>query len=263
VRIAKCVEWEASHGFDSNGCSARSENYENFKADPYWQWVRRGLKSFAATEPLFRLGDPKTHLYVVESGVVTVYEPRLEGHQAIIEFAFPGDIVGLGFLQTHICTARASVETVAHCVPFGAQDRLVADDPKAQARLADAIEREFEFLRGSSIKFSRENPLGRVAAFLLTLSRENEQEGRDPTVLVQPLHCGVVADFLALSIDRLGSLLVELERRGVIEPSPPNGLRLIDVVGLEGLAGPRLSYSKRSFESEEKIAHTDQEVSAR
>ena len=79
----------------------------------------------------------------------------MEGHQAIIEFAFPGDIVGLGFLQTHICTARASVETVAHCVPFSAQDQLVADDPRAQTRLADAIEREFEFLRRSSVSFSR------------------------------------------------------------------------------------------------------------
>jgi len=78
--------------------------------------VRSALKAFAPTERFFSLGDPKTNLYVVESGVVAVYEPRLEGHQAIIEFAFPGDIVGMGFLQTHTCTARASVETVAHFV---------------------------------------------------------------------------------------------------------------------------------------------------
>ncbi len=197
--------------------------------------VRNALKAFAPAERLFGLGDPKTELYLVESGAVAVYEPRLEGYQAIIEFAFPGDIIGLGFLQTHTCTARASVETIAHCVPFSAQDRLIADDPRAQARLADAIEREFEFLRRSSIKFSRENPLGRVAAFLLALSRENEQEGRDPSILVQPLHCGVVADFLALSIDRLGSLLVQLEQRGIVAPHPPHGLRLMDVDELKRL----------------------------
>ena len=184
------------------------------------------IKAFAATELLFSLGDPKTELYLIESGVVAVYEPRLQGRQAIIELAFPGDIVGLGFLQTHTCSARASVETVAHCVPFSAQDRLVGDDPRSQAGLANAIEREFEFLRRSSIKFSRENPLGRIAAFLLTLSRQNEEEGRDPTLLTQPLECGVVADFLALSLDRLGSLLVRLEQRAIIAPCPPHGLRL-------------------------------------
>ena len=193
------------------------------------------IKPFAATEPLFSLGDPKTDLYLIESGVVTVYEPRLEGRQAILEFAFPGDIVGLGFLQTHTCTARASVETVAHCVPFSAQDRLVGDDPRSQSGLANAIEREFEFLRRSSIKFSRENPLGRIAAFLLTLSRQNEEEGRDPTLLTQPLQCGVVADFLAPSLDRLGSLLVRLEQRAIIAPCPPYGLRLSDLNALRAL----------------------------
>src|SRR6185436_5521588 len=108
------------------------------------------IRVFAATELLFSLGDPKTDLYLIESGVIAVYEPRFEGRQAIIEFAFPGDIVGLGFLQTHTCSARASVETVARCVPFGAQDRLVGKDPRSQAALANAIEREFEFLRRAS-----------------------------------------------------------------------------------------------------------------
>ena len=167
-----------------------------------------------ATSLLFSIGDPKTHFYAVQSGALAVYEPRWNGHRAIIEFAFPGDLVGLGFLQTHTCSARATVETCVQCLPLSAQDHLFADDPRAQARLADAIEREVEFLRESSVQFSQQNPLGRLAAFLLTLSRENEQEGRDPAVLVQPLQCGVVADFLALSVERLGSLLVQLERRG-------------------------------------------------
>jgi CRP/FNR family transcriptional regulator len=197
--------------------------------------LANSIKAFAATELLFSLGDPKTELYLIESGVVAVYEPRIEGRQTILEFAFPGDIVGLGFLQTHTCTARASVETVAHCVPFSAQDRLVGDDPRSQAALANAIEREFEFLRRSSIKFSRENPLGRIAAFLLTLSRQNEEEGRDPTLLTQPLECGVVADFLSLSLDRLGLLLVRLEQRAIIAPCPPHGIKLTDLNALKAL----------------------------
>jgi CRP/FNR family transcriptional regulator len=134
-------------------------------------------------------------------------------------------------------------------LPLSAQDHLFADDPRAQARLADAIEREVEFLRDSSVRFSQQNPLGRLAAFLLTLSRENQQEGRDPAMLMQPLDCGVVADFLALSIDRLVSLLVQLEERGMIAPSPPQGLRLTDVEALQGLAGrSRLINAKDSLE---------------
>ena len=195
------------------------------------------VKSLASNELLFGIGDPKSQFYAVKSGALVVYEPRWNGHRAVIEFAFPGDLVGLGFLQTQTCSARATVETCVQCLPLSAQDHLFADDPRAQARLADAIEREVEFLRDFSVRFSQQNPLGRLAAFLLTLSRENEQEGRDPAMLMQPLDSGVVADFLALSIDRLGSLLVQFEERGMIAPSPPQGLRLTDVEALQGLAG--------------------------
>jgi CRP/FNR family transcriptional regulator, anaerobic regulatory protein len=211
------------------------------------------VKALASNELLFSLGDPKTHFYAVKSGALAVYEPRWNGHRAIIEFAFPGDLVGLGFLQTHTCSARATIDTRVQCLPLSAQDHLFADDLRTQARLADAIEREIDFLRQSSVRFSQQNPLGRLAAFLLTLSRENEQEGRDPDVLMQPLHCGVVADFLALSIDRLGSLLVQLEARGMIAPAPPQGLRLTDVEALEGLAGRTLSLPRA------KSAHADTE----
>jgi CRP/FNR family transcriptional regulator len=212
------------------------------------------VRLLAVNELLFGIGEPKSELYVVETGALAVYEPRWNGHRAVIEFAFPGDIIGLGFLETHTCSARATMETCVQCLPLSAQDELFADDPRTQAKLADAIEREVDFLRESSVRFSRQNPLGRLAAFLLTLSRENEQEGRDPTVLMQPLHCGVVADFLALSIDRLGSLLVQLERRGLIEPCSPQGLRLINIGALEGLAGPTLHNPRRGFESEAENA---------
>jgi CRP/FNR family transcriptional regulator, anaerobic regulatory protein len=216
-----------------------------------------GVKALASNELLFGIGDPKTHFYAVKSGALVVYEPRWNGHRAVIEFAFPGDLVGLGFLETYTCNARAAVETSVQCLPLSAQDHLFADDPRAQARLADAIERKVEFLRESSVRFSQQNPLGRLAAFLLTLSRENAQEGRDPSVLMQPLHCGVVADFLALSIDRLGSLLVRLEQRGMIAPSPLQGLRLTDVEALEGLAGRTLSLPTRSSEFGAKNAHAE------
>ena len=209
-----------------------------------------GVRNLVVNELLFGIGEPKSHLYIVEIGALAVYEPRWNGHRAVIEFSFPGDLVGLGFLNTHACSARATTETRVRCLPLSAQDRLNADDPRTQSRLADAIEREIEFLRESSVRFSRQNPLARLAAFLLTLSRENEQEGRDPTLLAQPLECGVVADFLALSIERLGSLLVELERRDLVKPHVPHGLRLTNVAGLEGLAGRTLSVPRRSAKLE-------------
>jgi CRP/FNR family transcriptional regulator len=52
----------------------------------------------------------KTYLYRVESGVICLYDPRWNGDKAHVDFIFPGDLVGLGFLQSHMLTARALVE---------------------------------------------------------------------------------------------------------------------------------------------------------
>ena len=56
------------------------------------------VRVLASNELLFSLGDPKTHFYAVQSGVLAVYEPRWNGHRAIIEFAFPGDLVSGDYL---------------------------------------------------------------------------------------------------------------------------------------------------------------------
>ena len=57
--------------------------------DHFWRWPSSVIKGFGALEPLFSLGDPKTDLYVVESGVVAVYEPRLRGTRRSLNLRFP------------------------------------------------------------------------------------------------------------------------------------------------------------------------------
>jgi Crp-like helix-turn-helix domain len=99
-----------------------------------------------------------------------------------------------------------------------------------------ALEQEFELRRGRVIASGRQTPLVRVAAFLVSLSRINANEGRDPLVVTETCTCGFVADYLGLSVDSLAAVLVELERRGLIEPCLPGGLRLKDICALDAVA---------------------------
>ncbi|HKZ96989.1 MAG TPA: Crp/Fnr family transcriptional regulator [Hyphomicrobiaceae bacterium] len=194
------------------------------------------VRTLATNEMLFSEGDRKTHLYRVESGAICVYVPGWKGHRDVSEFVFPGDLVGLGFLEHHASSARAMVETRVSCFHRDAQADLVEGDPRAEAKLADAVEREFESRRDRLVESGRARPLERVAAFLTALSRNNTIEGRDPCLITDSWQCGTIANFLTLSVDGLASILVELEGRGLIEPCPPLGLRLKDVEGLEKLA---------------------------
>jgi CRP/FNR family transcriptional regulator len=190
------------------------------------------LKNLAPNEILFQVGDLRDCLYRIVSGSVCIYEPHLNGSRAVIDFAFPGDLVGMGFLRKQTCTARAMVETRIACLPLASMDSLVAGKPRVEAKLAQAIEREFELHKSSLVEAGRQNPIERVAALLVGLSQVNDQEGRDKDVIVAPSQCGAVAGRLELSIDDLASTLSDLEALGLIEacpvPGATQGIRIKD-----------------------------------
>jgi CRP/FNR family transcriptional regulator len=224
----------------------------------FWAEFEPGVfsRTLVANEVLFREGERKTHVYRVESGVVCVYQPRWNGHRADIEFAFPGDLLGLGYLDAHAFTARATVETRVTCLPLSAVHSLVEHDPKAREKLADAIERDLETVRDDLVKAGHRQPIARVAALLVALSHGSKLEGMDPTIVSDSMKCGYVAGQLSMSIDFLASILVELQKSGLIETCP-QGLRLKDLEALERLADGRCAFEPGDDEpAVEEIRYT-------
>ena len=195
--------------------------------------IGSATRLLAPNEFLFRTGEAKTCFYRVNSGAVCLYEQNRPEHP-VIDFAFPGDFVGLGFLETHACCARAVTSTKVTCLPLEALAGAIHDDYTAQAKLDDAIEREFEYRRAAVVEAGRRAPLERLAAFLVSLSRTNSHEGRDPTVIGESCPSVFAAGYLDLSIEDLTALLLELEHRGLVEPYL-GGVRLKDINALEKL----------------------------
>jgi CRP/FNR family transcriptional regulator len=197
------------------------------------------VRRLSQGEVLFRAGDRKTHVYRVESGCLCVYEHHSAERRVVAEFAFGGDFLGLGYLENHTRSARAMGETRITCLPSSAVDRIVEANPLARDRLKQAIDEEFEFVRDGLVRSGRRNPIERLAAFFVALSRSNSYEGRIPNIIADSVKCGVVASYLALSVETLARMLVELEERGLIEYCTPSGLRLKDIAALEQLADGR------------------------
>ena len=193
------------------------------------------LRALVPGEVLFRAGDARDHIYRVESGALCLYRCNRDGTRTVLEFAFPGDLIGLGYLDNHISDAQATMETSLCCLPRAALDPATADSPRMRGRLTAAIEREVAYLKDSLVAVGRPSPLQRIAALFVTLSRNNAYEGRQPDVITDSLTCGVVAGYLGMSVDQLAARLGELEARGLIEPCA-KGLRLLDLDALESLA---------------------------
>lgn len=186
-------------------------------------------------EFLFREGDPKDHVYRVETGSICVFANRSEWLLEM-EFAFPGDLVGLGHLAHHISNARAVADTRVACLPLSAAEEIAKNDATANQKLTDAIKKEQSHVRRTLVRSGQQNPIARLAAFLVTLSCYNPCEGRDPNVISDALKCGIVANYLALNVDQLAQLLVDLERLQLVAHCPSQGLILQDLDALKRLA---------------------------
>jgi CRP/FNR family transcriptional regulator len=189
----------------------------------------------ARGETLFHAGEAR-RLYRVERGALCHYLRWDDGRHEVIEFAFPGDIVGFGHLDVHTSTAQAVAKTIVSPVSEEEFEQLLEADAQLAARFTAAADREFDFLRVRTITQASKAPAaGRVASFLAALSRMEASEGRDPSVITDEFASGAVADHLNISLDALAGALRDLEVRGIVTPVR-NGLRIADREALERFA---------------------------
>jgi CRP/FNR family transcriptional regulator, anaerobic regulatory protein len=194
----------------------------------------RFRRSVGIGAKVFQPGDQR-RLYRVESGAICHYACLSDRQQEVIEFAFPGGIIGLGYLPTHVSTATAMVESCVSVITDADLDHALTNDNRLFFRLVEAGEREFDCLKNRSLKADPHPPIQRVANFLLAIVRINVFEGREPLLVADDVSSGYVAEQLQMTIDALAKALLSLRRSGLVEVSD-RGLRIVDVAALDALA---------------------------
>lgn len=219
----------------SSGCSAGS-GADGAEAPDSLVRLGGSTRALVPDEALFGEGDARASLYRVETGAVCVWGTRTDGQREIVQMALAGDYVGFGYMPSQVFAARACLDTTVRCLPPESVDEIEKLDPTARAQFNEAINRELAFVRDSLVEAGRREPISRVASLLVALSRAGAQEGGDPAVISDTPACGVIADWIGMSIDALEGILCEMERRGLVEPCPPHGLRVRDIGALLELA---------------------------
>ncbi len=162
-------------------------------------------RTLAAGEILFQEGDARSHVFRVETGALCLFRSLPDGTRDVLEFAFPGDLVGLGYLDSHVAAAQATMVTSLSCLSRDALDPAVEKNARARSRLTAAIEREVAYLKEALGRRARPGPLRRVAALFVTLSRYNSYEGREAALITDSLKCGAAAGHLGMSVDVLAA----------------------------------------------------------
>lgn len=170
-----------------------------------------------AKDHLFREGDRATHVYLVEAGHVCIYRMMPDGRRQVIDFALPGDLVGLGSINTHAANAQATVKTRVRCVPLMVLHEEARREPALGLKLYEAVSRELLAARELLFTVSQCTAAERLASFLLALSRRNERRGEEPNEIVLPMTRNDIADFLGLTIETVSRTFTRFRSEGLIE----------------------------------------------
>jgi CRP-like cAMP-binding protein len=166
---------------------------------------------------LFCEGDDATHIFQVEAGHVCIYQLLADGRRQVIDFAFPGDFIGLGATGQHTSNAQATERSRLRCLPASELRAIVRDNPKLGLELYEAMSSELSETRELLVSVCQRSAQERVAGFLLTLSRRNAGRGEDASCITLPMTRTDIADYLGLTIETVSRTFSRMRKAGLID----------------------------------------------
>lgn len=175
------------------------------------------IRVVSAKEHVYREGDPATHVYCVEAGHVCIYRVLPDGRRQIINFAYPGDFIGLGALREHAASALAGAKTRLKSFPVAGLQESARHDTKLGLRLYTAVSEQLAAAHDLLMTVSHRSASERLAAFLLALSRRNGRRGESECEIVLPMTRTDIADFLGLTIETVSRTFTKFRVEGLID----------------------------------------------
>lgn len=191
--------------------------------------------TFAPKTTLFLQDEAADSVYNVTDGVVRLYKLLPDGRRQIVGFALPGDFLGLAMADRYGFSADA-VEPVTACrMSREAFATFLDRKPHLLRRLHEFATHELSLAQDQMVLLGRRSAEEKIASFLLGLrERWGRVNGLSVTVAL-PMSRQDIGDFLGLTIETVSRTLTRLAREKAIL-LVPDGVRLIDVARLQGLA---------------------------
>jgi CRP-like cAMP-binding protein len=212
LAIAPASSLEAVTSYPGTSCAAGKANRS--LADRLGAGTPRTVD---ARDHVFRDGDRASHIYKVEVGHVCIYRMVHDGRRQVMDFAYPGDVVGLGALGSHAANAQATTKTRIRCVPVATLHEIARHDHRLGLELYEAMSRELLQARELLFTVSQRTAAERLAGFLLALWRRNERRGGHSDEIVLPMTRTDIADFLGLTIETVSRTFTKFRNDGLID----------------------------------------------
>ena len=191
-----------------------------------------------AGEHVFREGDPFTAIAAVRAGTVKTYHIDRDGHEQVLGFHLPGEVIGLNAIHDdrYPCNAVA-LDTVMLCrFSFPKISVLATRVPGLQRQLFRLLSRDIGRAALLAGDWSADQ---RLAAFLIGISRRLAARGFSATRFQLTMPRTDIANYLRLAPETVSRVLRRFQEDRLLQVDRRE-LELLDHEALETLAAPVL-----------------------
>lgn len=187
-----------------------------------------------AGEHVFRAGDPFETITVVRAGCFKSYLVNEEGQEQVLDFALPGEILGLDAIHrgAHVSSCVA-LDTSAVCsLSFDSLSELARGIPALQSELFSIMSHRIADLETVCGDHSADQ---RFALFLESLSQRYSRRGYSTQEFTLAMSRRDIASYLRLATETVSRILARMKEDGLLEVSR-NRLRILDADALHAIA---------------------------
>ncbi len=185
---------------------------------------------------LFRQGTPMTGYYFLRSGSAKSVFDDSDGHESIVSFLLPTDLIGAGsMMQSTYQDSAVTLERSAYCA-VGAADlaRLWSDDAGIRDSFLKKVTHRIQTERHARIRLDHTSAAQRVADFILELSERMGRIGREPGTLYLSMTRNDIGNYLGLAPETVSRTLRSFDDRGLVSVNVKE-LRIIDSAALRAV----------------------------
>lgn len=191
-----------------------------------------------AGEHIFREGDRFDTIAAVRAGTVKTYVVDRDGHEHVLGFHLPGEVIGLNAIDgDHYPCNAVALDTVMLCkFSFPKIALLARRLPGLQKQLFRLLSRDIG--RAALLAGDWSADL-RMAAFLVGMSRRLAARGFSPNRFQLTMVRTDIANYLRLAPETVSRVLRRFQEEGLLQVDRRE-LEIVKRAPLEALAGPVL-----------------------
>lgn len=195
---------------------------------------------YSAGEHIFREGDPFEAIAAVRAGIVKTYVVDADGHEHVLGFHFPGEVIGLDAIdgEHYPCNAVALDTTMLCRFSFPQMALLATRLPGLQRELFRLLSRDIGRAALLAGDWSADQ---RLAAFLVGISRRLAARGFSASRFQLTMPRTDIANYLRLAPETVSRVLRRFQDDGLLIVHRRE-VELLDNARLHALAAPVLRH---------------------